>query len=83
MAVIFVISYNVTLLNGNVGIGAPGKPQYKSKKKWWEVYGEKKGDFKEQVKNVIEEDKRFTTKEEPPTTDVKNKEIGRGSVSGK
>ena len=47
MAVMFVISYNVTLLdqeNGNVGIGTTEK----KKKRWWEVYGEKK------KKDVIE-----------------------------
>jgi hypothetical protein len=58
MAVIFVISYNVTLLNGNVGIGTPEKPQVKSKKKWWEVYGEKKPkiDDSDEVVEVIEPD---------------------------
>ena len=42
MAVIFVISYNVTLLDKNVKLQEHEKIVRKSKKKWWEMFGEKK-----------------------------------------
>ena len=48
------------------------------------MYGEKKDDFKKQVKNVIIEDKRFDKeKEEITDTNVDKKEMGRGGVSGR
>ena len=84
MAVIFVISYNVTLLEKSGTLQKPEKVVRKSKNKWWEVYGEKKDDFKKQVKNVIIEDKRFDKeKEEITDTNVDKKEMGRGGVSGR
>ena len=83
MAVIFVISYNVTLLEKSGTLQKPEKVVRKSNK-WWEVYGEKKDDFKKQVKNVIIEDKRFDKeKEEITDTNVDKKEMGRGGVSGR
>ena len=86
MAVIFVISYNVTLLNGNVGIAAAKKVVRKSKKKWWEVYGEKKpkpqNDDSEELMEEIEI--------EPDIDDIPNiknrdsqKEVGKGGVRGR
>ena len=83
MAVMFVISYNVTLLDRNRELQKSEKVVRKSNK-WWEVYGEKKDDFKKQVKNVIIEDKRFDKeKEEITDTNVDKKEMGRGGVSGR
>jgi hypothetical protein len=84
MAVIFVISYNVTLLEKSGTLQKQEKVVRKSKNKWWEVYGEKKDDFKKQVKNVIIEDKRFDKeKKEITDTNVDKKEMGRGGVSGR
>ena len=85
MAVIFVISYNVTLLSGNVGIGTSSKVVRKSKKKWWEIYGENKEDFKKEVKNVISKDERFNEKTdvEPTDDDSDNIAVGRGGVAGR
>ena len=76
MAVIFVISYNVTLLERSSELPKQAKVVRKSKRKWWEVYGEKKDDHEEEVKTIIDEEK-------PETTDIEEKEIGRGGVSGK
>tara|TARA_B100000902_G_scaffold394042_1_gene449530 strand:- start:515 stop:1393 length:879 start_codon:yes stop_codon:yes gene_type:complete len=41
MAVIFVISYNVTLLDQKNSPKASSNTNITTKKKWWEVYGEK------------------------------------------
>ena len=76
MAVIFVISYNVTLLERSSELPKQAKVVRKSKRKWWEVYGEKKDNLEEEVKTIIDEEK-------PETTDIEEKEIGRGGVSGK
>jgi phage shock protein PspC (stress-responsive transcriptional regulator) len=58
MAVLFVISYNVALLNEDE---EPTKPEPK-KKKWWAVYGEnKKKEIKETLTKAIK-------KEKPPAT---------------
>ena len=92
MAVIFVISYNVTLLNGNVGIGAPGKLQYKSKKKWWEVYGEKKPKtIKKSKSDDSDVEKRgdWVKVIEPDIDDLPNieddvqRDLARGGVRGR
>ena len=85
MAVIFVISYNVTLLNGNVGIANAKEVVRKSKKKWCEIYGENKEDFKKEVKNVISKDERFNEKTdvEPTDDDSDNIAVGRGGVAGR
>jgi len=92
MAVIFVISYNVTLLNGNVGIGAPGKPQYKSKKKWWEVYGEKKPKTVKKSKSDdsdVEKRGDWVKVIEPDIDDLPNieddvqRDLARGGVRGR
>ena len=42
MAVIFVISYNVTLLDHKKSKPTSSNSDITTKKKWWEVYGEKK-----------------------------------------
>ena len=44
MAVMFVISYNVTLQDRSGNLQESEKVVRKSEKKWWEVYGEKKKD---------------------------------------
>jgi len=60
MAVMFVISYNVTLLDKNVKLQEHEKVVRKSKKSWWEVYGEeKKKEIKDNMHKTIKEDKRF------------------------
>jgi len=88
MAVIFVISYNVTLLNGNVGIGAPGKAQ----KKWWEVYGEKKPKtIKKSKSDDSDVEKRgdWVKVIEPDIDDLPNieddvqRDLARGGVRGR
>ena len=69
MAVIFVISYNVTLLdrvNTNQLSSGPKKIIKKKPKKKWPVYGEKE-----------------SMKEEQPKTDMKNDNIGKGGVPGR
>ena len=69
MAVIFVISYNVTLLdrvNTNQLSSGPKKIIKKKPKKKWPVYGEKE-----------------SMKEEQPKTDMKNINIGKGGVPGR
>ena len=69
MAVIFVISYNVTLLdrvNANQLSSGPKKIIKKKPKKKWPVYGEKE-----------------PMKEEQPKTDMKNINIGKGGVPGR
>ena len=88
MAVIFVISYNVTLLNGNVGIGTPGKPQVKSKKKWWEVYGEKKPKTIQEPKN--DDSDKVVEVIEPDIDDLpiienedSRKDVAKGGVRGR
>ena len=86
MAVIFVISYNVTLLNGNVGIAAAKKVVRKSKKKWWEVYGEKKNDILKREK-VVElepdiEDLPKVDEEESSEENVEHR-IARGGIAGR
>tara|TARA_R110002020_G_scaffold99837_10_gene236633 strand:- start:1121 stop:2047 length:927 start_codon:yes stop_codon:yes gene_type:complete len=90
MAVIFVISYNVTLLERSSDLPKQAKVVRKSKKKWWEVYGEKKEDFKEKVKDVIREDKRFVEKkldkekiDDSDSEIIVEKELGRGGLTGK
>ena len=65
MAVLFVISYNVTLLDDKE---EPTKKKEKNKK-WWEVYGEKaerkKKEWKDNIKSTVSNDERFNAKEEP------------------
>ena len=71
MAVMFVISYNVTLLdqgNGNVGMGTPTE---KKKKRWWEVYGEK-------VKDIPNEE---VIELEPDPNDLPDVEEVKGEVT--
>ena len=66
MAVMFVISYNVTLLDKNVKLKEHEKVVRKSKKSWWEVYGEeKKKEIKDNMHKTIKQDKRFDKAEEP------------------
>ena len=66
MAVMFVISYNVTLLDKNVQLQEHEKVVRKSKKSWWEVYGEeKKKEIKDNMHKTIKEDKRFNKAQKP------------------
>jgi len=74
MAVIFVISYNVTLLNGNVEIGTPGKPLGKSKKP--KTIKESKSD---EVVKVIEPD----IDDLPNVEDDVQRDLARGGVRGR
>ncbi len=69
MAVMFVISYNVTLLDREENDNASSDSNItitnsnNSKlRKWWELYGEKKREFKENIKETIGNDDRFKTK---------------------
>ncbi len=69
MAVMFVISYNVTLLdrekNNNVSSDSNitiTNSNNSKLRKWWELYGEKKREFKENIKETIGNDDRFKTK---------------------
>jgi hypothetical protein len=69
MAVIFVISYNVTLLDRVKTHKLPSGPKKvirKKLKKKWPVYGEKE-----------------SIKEEQPKIDMKNDNIGKGGVPGR
>ncbi len=60
MAVIFVISYNVTLMN-NDKVVTNTKRKNKS---WWELYGEKnKKNIHENFKKIIKQDKRLDNQE--------------------
>ena len=55
MAVLFVISYNVTLMNGD-----KVKKTKTKNKSWWEVYGEEnKKNVHEKFKKIIKQDKRL------------------------
>ena len=66
MAVMFVISYNVTLLDKNVKLKEHEIVVIKSKKSWWEVYGEeKKKEIKDNMHKTIKEDKRFNKAQKP------------------
>ena len=80
MAVLFVISYNVTLLNqeqsrSNTNITV------RKKNKWWELYGEKK-------KEIIDKefDQIIPVEQESIEDDLQTnvaKKIGRGGIKGK
>ena len=76
MAVLFVISYNVTLLNDEE---EPTTKKEKNKK-WWEVYGEKaerkKKEWKDNIKSTVSNDERFNAKVE----DVKEEATIEGST---
>jgi len=62
MAVIFVISYNVTLLEKNNNLQGSEKLVRKPR---WEVYGEKKKkEIKDNMHKTIKEDKRFDNVED-------------------
>ena len=77
MAVLFVISYNVTLLDDEEE--EPIKKKEKNKK-WWEVYGEKaerkKKEWKDNIKSTVSNDERFNAKVE----DVKEEATIEGST---
>ncbi len=66
MAVMFVISYNVTLLDQHKEFKSKNDVR-KSKKKWWEVYGEDEKKNKQKIKanlhQTIRNDERFHGKE--------------------
>ena len=69
MAVMFVISYNVTLQSV-----ASSNSDFTTKKKWWELYGEKKKkSFKNQVAETIKNDQRFN-ENEVVKIDLENRE---------
>jgi len=80
MAVLFVISYNVTLLNDKE---EPTKKKEKNKK-WWEVYGEKaerkKKEWKDNIKSTVSNDERFNAKEEPIELEADSEDIA--SIEG-
>ena len=63
MAVIFVISYNVTLLDQKKTKPTSSNSNITTKKKWWEVYGEKK---KEKVESPITINEETGEQEELP-----------------
>lgn len=63
MAVIFVISYNVTLLEQKKSQPTSSNSDITTKKKWWEVYGEKK---KEKVESPITINEETGEQEELP-----------------
>ena len=63
MAVIFVISYNVTLLDQKKSQPTSSNSDITTKKKWWEVYGEKK---KEKVESPITKNEETGEQEELP-----------------
>ena len=83
MAVIFVISYNVTLLEKNNNLQGSEKLVRKPK---WEVYGEKKKkEIKDNMHKTIKEDKRFDNVEdagEDIMTSLPDR-IGKGGFSRK
>ena len=61
MAVMFVISYNVTLLTHKEELDTSTDSSSTTKRKWWEVYGEKKEEIKEEIKEeeVVEEETKI------------------------
>jgi len=63
MAVIFVISYNVTLLDQKNTPKVSSNTNITTDKKWWEFYGDKKKDFKKSIAKTIINDERFVGKE--------------------
>ena len=64
MAVIFVISYNVAILDES---NIKDVPKSKKRKRWWAVYGEsKKNAFTDNIKKTISNDKRFEGVEQTP-----------------
>ena len=66
MAVMFVISYNVTLLDQKKSPKVDDTPNITTGKKWWEVYGEeKRKEIKDNMHKTIKQDKRFDKDEEP------------------
>ena len=66
MAVMFVISYNVTLLDQKKSPKVDDTPNITTGKKWWEVYGEeKRKEIKDNMHKTIKQDKRFYKAEEP------------------
>ena len=66
MAVMFVISYNVTLLDQKKSPKVDDTPNITTGKKWWEVYGEeKRKEIKDNMHKTIKQDKRFDKAEEP------------------
>ena len=83
MAVIFVISYNVTLLEKNNNLQGSEKLVRKPK---WEVYGEKKKkEIKDNMHKTIKEDKRFDKGEEPveSTEELPKPHLEKGGFSRK
>ena len=68
LAVMLVVAFNQALLlkekEDSGKNGAASEPFLKkNKKRWWDVYGEKKKDFKKNIKKLITTDERFSEKE--------------------
>ena len=77
MAVIFVISYNVTLLDRSGNLQESEKFVRKSKKKWWEMFGDKKPKKAAKVLDKLKIDDSDSENSEPV---VENKVIERNPV---
>ena len=77
MAVIFVISYNVTLLDRSGNLQESEKVVRKSKKKWWEMFGDKKPKKAAKVLDKLKIDDSDSENSEPV---VENKVIERNPV---
>jgi len=65
LAVMLVIAFNQALIlkekESPVGSGTSSNTNTTTKK-WWEMFGEKKQDFKKNIKDTISKDKRFSAK---------------------
>ena len=80
MAVLFVISYNVTLLNqeqsrSNTNITV------RKKNKWWELYGEKKKEIIDKEFDQIIPVEQESIEDDLQTNELKK--IRRGGIKGK
>ena len=74
MAVMFVLSYNVTLQDRYKTSKNGRSEKRKNGKKWWEVYGEegskKQKEIQENFNQTVKNDKRFEKTEEPIEKEV-------------
>ena len=88
MAVMFVISYNVTLQDRYKTSENTQSEKRKNGNKWWEVYGEKKKkSFKNEVAETIKNDNRLDMKEKlddiEKQPDSRPKRLKKGAFSRK
>ena len=88
MAVMFVISYNVTLQDRYKTSENTQSEKRKNGNKWWEVYGEKKKkSFKNEVAETIKNDNRLDMKEKlddiEKQPDSSPKKLEKGGFSRK